>query len=184
MAGKIETLVKHASHSVSNKKGSGSKTWFLSRIKNMNVDPIGYNISVVTFIGGMFFFKYDAKHKATLPYWDKFPIVIPLSIYDDGFLGLNLHYLPPILRAKLLDVLVSNLQKAKGNRGVFLKISYPLLQTVAKNKNFEVCIKRYLSTHIKSRFVRVEEESWEEAAFLPLQQFQKETDKEVWKRAR
>ena len=44
--------------------------------------------------GEMYMFYYDAKHKDTLPYWDRFPLVFPFSKVKDGFLGLNLHYLP------------------------------------------------------------------------------------------
>src|SRR4051812_30598339 len=56
-------------------------------------------------IGTMIMYFYDAKLKDVLPYWDQFPLVFPIEIYDDGFLGINLHYLPPMLRAKLMDAL-------------------------------------------------------------------------------
>ena len=39
-------------------------------------------------------FVYDPKYKKTLPYYDTFPLVLPLERYSDGFLGLNFHYLP------------------------------------------------------------------------------------------
>ena len=45
-----------------------------------------------SFIGRMYFYFYDPKTKDTLPYYDKFPLVIPIERYPDGFLGLNLHY--------------------------------------------------------------------------------------------
>ena len=57
-------------------------------------------------LGNMFMFFYDPKHKDTLPYYDSFPLVIPFSRAEKGFLGLNLHYIPPILRAKLLEGLL------------------------------------------------------------------------------
>jgi hypothetical protein len=40
-----------------------------------------------------------------LPYWDRLPLIFPIEIYPDGFLGINLHYLPPMYRAKLMDAL-------------------------------------------------------------------------------
>ena len=32
-----------------------------------------------TVIGKMFFFEYDPKHKATLPIYDRFPLVFPIE---------------------------------------------------------------------------------------------------------
>ena len=56
-------------------------------------------------IGEMYMFSYDPKYKDVLPYYDMYPLVIPIEMYADGFLGLNLHYLPPLARARLLDSL-------------------------------------------------------------------------------
>ena len=42
--------------------------------------------------GKMYFYFYDPKYKAVLPIYDRFPLVIPIEPYPDGFLGLNLHY--------------------------------------------------------------------------------------------
>ena len=54
-------------------------------------------------LGRMYFFVYNPKHKATLPYYDMFPLVLPVERYSDGFLGINFHYLAPKDRAFLLD---------------------------------------------------------------------------------
>ena len=53
----------------------------------------------------MYFFNYDPKHKETLPYYDRYPLVICVKLLPDGFHGLNLHYLPPMQRAGLLTKL-------------------------------------------------------------------------------
>ena len=58
------------------------------------------------FYGRLNMFFYDPKFKKTLPYYDTFPLVLPLEPYSDGFLGINLHYLPMKLRLQLLDRLV------------------------------------------------------------------------------
>jgi hypothetical protein len=29
--------------------------------------------------GSMYFFRYDPKHKSTLPYYDKFPCIFPIN---------------------------------------------------------------------------------------------------------
>ena len=51
-------------------------------------------------------FFYDPKLKATLPYYDRFPLVLPLKRFQMVFLGINFHYLPIPLRIRLLDRLV------------------------------------------------------------------------------
>ena len=57
-------------------------------------------------IGSMNMFFYDPKTKDTLPFYDRFPLAIIVGPAEKGFYGLNLHYLPPILRAKFLDALL------------------------------------------------------------------------------
>ena len=47
-------------------------------------------------VGQMFLFAYDAKHKDTLPYYDRYPLIFPFKKVNDGFLGINMHYLPPV----------------------------------------------------------------------------------------
>ena len=44
--------------------------------------------------GIMNLFGYDPKHKFTLPYYDKFPLIMPLEAAKGGFYGINFHYLP------------------------------------------------------------------------------------------
>ena len=55
--------------------------------------------------GSMYFFEYDPKHKATLPYYDRFPLIFPINKVKGGILGMNMHYLPPKMRAQLMDAL-------------------------------------------------------------------------------
>lgn len=132
-------------------------------------------------IGQMFFFIYDAKLKDELPYWDKFPLVIPIHFYKDGFLGMNLHYLPPMQRAVLLDKLL-DYEKSHGTPRAFMKVSYALLKSAIATKLFEPTIHRYLTSHIKTSLVRVGSEYWPKAARMPVQDFQKATAAQVWKK--
>ena len=39
------------------------------------------------FFGRLNMFFYDPKYKKTLPYYDTFPLVLPLENYPDGFLN-------------------------------------------------------------------------------------------------
>ena len=37
-------------------------------------------------MGNMYLFAYDPKHKDTLPYYDRFPIIFPINKAKGGFL--------------------------------------------------------------------------------------------------
>lgn len=135
------------------------------------------------FIGHMFFFFYDAKLKKKLPYWDKFPLVIPIEIYSDGFLGLNLHYISPPLRAKLLSDLSSILNNTKYDKTTKFRISYAYLKRTTKilPKEAKPCIKRYLYTHIKSKFLPIYSMDWIWVIYLPYEEFTSQTRASVTK---
>ena len=63
--------------------------------------------------GFMYLFGYDPKLKNELPYYDRFPLIFPFKSDTDGFLAMNLHYLPHVFRARLMDnlyPLVNNLK--------------------------------------------------------------------------
>lgn len=131
------------------------------------------------FIGGMFIYEYDPKTKDQLDWWDELPLVIPITLHSDGFTGLNLHYIPPMLRAKLLDKLILLKRRANTPRA-YMKVSYEFLRGAIQSKLFEPCIKRYLVSHIRSPLIRVSDEYWEKVAKLPLQQFRYANSQTVW----
>lgn len=130
--------------------------------------------------GQMYFVNYDPKHKKTLPYFDSFPLIIPVERYSDGILGMNLHYLPPVLRAKLLDALYDTMTNDRFDDKTRMKVSYQIVSGAAKFKYFEPCLKRYLGKHFRSRFIRVHPEKWTPAVFLPVERFEKASKSKVW----
>jgi hypothetical protein len=87
-------------------------------------------------------------------------------------MGLNLHYLPPLLRAKMLDGLLDITSNQKYDDNTRFELSYTLLKRAAKYKYFKPCIKHYLTSHVRSRFATVPAPEWEIAAFLPTADFQ------------
>ena len=76
------------------------------------------------FYGRLNMFIYDPKFKKTLPYYDTFPLVLPLESYSDGFLGINLHYLPISLRIRLLDRLNDFSTDTKFDESTILNVNY------------------------------------------------------------
>lgn len=131
-------------------------------------------------IGNMYLFKYDPKHKDTLPYYDRFPLVFPINKAKGGFLGINMHYLPPQLRAQLMDALYDTTTNKKFDESTRLKISYDILNSAAKFRLFAPTIKHYLSKHVQTRFVYMNPSEWDIALFLPLQQFIGAGKQKVW----
>ena len=116
-------------------------------------------------------FGYDAKMKDELPFYDRFPVVFPFSRDADSFTGINLHYLPHIYRARLMDALYMIVSDQKFNDKTRLRLSYQLLSSSSKYKYFEPCVKKYLYNHVKTKFLQVPSNEWDIALFLPLERF-------------
>ena len=106
--------------------------------------------------------------------------MIVIGPAEGGFLGLNLHYLPPVLRAKFLDSLLDVTNNKRYDETTKFSVTYDLLKRASKYKYFKPCIKHYLSSHVRSRFARVEPPEWEIATFLPIADFQKVSQQKVW----
>ena len=131
-------------------------------------------------IGHMYMFYYDAKHKETLPYFDRFPMIFPYKKVKGGFMGINLHYLPHILRAKLMDSLYDISSNDLYDETTKLRMSYNILSSASKYKWFKPCIKHYLTTQVRSRFLYVYPAEWDIALFLPLERFSGANKSKVW----
>lgn len=131
-------------------------------------------------MGGLYYFVYDPKGKDDMPYYDRFPLVMPLKRESDGFLGLNFHYLPIRHRIafakKLLPLAIYN-DEDEIKR---IRVTYPILNASSKYREFRPCLKKYLYSHIKSRILAVEPQEWDIAMYLPVHQFKKEQAKTVW----
>jgi hypothetical protein len=117
-------------------------------------------------IGNMYMYFYDPKFKETLPYYDGFPLIIMMGPAKGGFYGLNLHYLPPTVRARLLDTVLGN------------------DSTAIPQKYIAPAMKRYLFKHVRSKFALVEKPEWEIATFLPTADWNKASPNTVYRDSR
>ena len=122
------------------------------------------------FYGRLNMFFYDPKFKKTLPYYDTFPLVLPLERYDDGFLGINLHYLPINLRIRLLDRLVDYSNNTKFDESTRLAVDYSKLKNIGLIKP---TLKRSLAGRVKTQFRRIDADEFTVATLLPVQRFAK-----------
>jgi len=133
------------------------------------------------FYGRLNMFFYDPKLKKKLPYYDTFPLVLPLEKYDDGFLGINLHYLPMKLRIQLLDRLVDYSNNTNFDESTRLAVDYSKLKKINLIKP---TLKRYLAGRVKTQFRRIDADEFTVAALLPVARFKKASASEVYKDSR
>ena len=163
-----------------------STAWYKEKIKEFG-KPSALNLirdgkrNNKPFYGKLNMFFYDPKFKKTLPYYDVFPLVLPLETYSDGFLGINLHYLPIPLRIKLLDKLVDYSNNTKFDESTKLMVDYKKLKRITLIKP---TIHKYLAGQTKSQFRRIDADEFTIATLLPVQRFKKATESAVWKESR
>ena len=131
-------------------------------------------------LGKMYFYSYDPKWKNDLPWYDTFPLVFPIEKYNNGFLGLNFHYLAPKDRAILMDQLKMYANNKKYDETTKLKLTYNMLKGFTKIKRAKPTVHRYLTSKVKSKYVLVNADEWEVALFLPVERFRKASKKKVW----
>jgi hypothetical protein len=188
MASKLTTIAREKSAAQMQLMSRESYLWFMKKLQGMkNFSSIPRTIAnerdrhVNSFkLGQLYFFYYDPKTKEDMPYYDKFPLVLILEKYQDGFLGLNLHYLPLEYRLAFMDKLMDYASYTPENEIKRIRVTYDILSASKRFKEFRPCIKRYLFTHIKSKILTVQPQEWETAVFLPIHQFKKAKDTEVW----
>lgn len=123
--------------------------------------------------GKMYFFEYLAKHRATLPVWDRYPLIFPISSYKakDGMeilVGLNMHYLPPQLRMVAFKALLKLRTESRYRKATKVALEWELLKGLSESNLFKHSIHSYRMDHLKSVFVEIPSQSWEMALFLPL----------------
>ena len=168
-----------------------SREWFRKKVQNMrginrrdlmNSEPLEKKQRSV--VGSMYCFFYDAKHRDTLPYWDAFPLIVAVGPAEKGFYGLNLHYLPIPLRAKMLDSLMDITNNKAYDESTKFNVSYATLKRAAKLKYFKPCFKHYLTSQVEGKLAYVPPPEWEIATFLPTAQFQKASRGQVYKDSR
>lgn len=134
--------------------------------------------------GEMYHFYYEPKTAKTLPYYDKFPLVIPINEFRGGFLGLNLHYLNPKMRAAFFDVLSDFIIYDGINDVCLIAAKYHMLKSVNRYKYFKPCLKRYLYSHIRSNLIKIHSTEWDKVIFLPTERFMKENLTTIWQDSR
>jgi hypothetical protein len=185
--GVLDTLKREAQRNNIDTVSRESIDWFrktASKLRNVSMRGILEDNATTTrpSMGSMLMFTYDPIGRTKLPYYDAFPLVIPVKKAPGGFHGLNLHYLPLPLRAAFLDELLNRTSGRDENRR--FRLTYELLKNSAKLSEFKPCYKHYLTKQINSRIAKISPEHWTSVAFLPTERFQKASKTAVWRDSR
>ena len=164
---------------------NASRAWLRAKVKDLKPTSSALmkdrdRLKNKSMIGRMYFYFYDPKTKDSMPYYDQFPLVIPIEKYNDGFLGLNLHYIHPKHRMVLLDKLSDTMSNDTYDEKTKLKINYRYLAAASRIFEANPCIKRYLFTQIQSRFLEITADEWDIAAMLPVETFVGATTSKVY----
>jgi hypothetical protein len=172
-------LDKAAKQGITSTRTEDAKQWFrkeASSVKRINPESIikqSPTTSSTSAIGKMFLFGYLPKYEKTLPYYDRFPLVFPFAKVPDGFYGINMHYLPPPMRAILMDGLYDYVIDSPLDANVKLKMTYRMLESASKLRFFKPCVKHYLNSQVQTDMAQVPASLWDIALFLPLERFSK-----------
>jgi len=121
-------------------------------------------------LGRMNMFVYDPKYKSTLPFYDVFPLVLPLEPIKGGFMGLNFHYLPYPLRMSLLERLQRFATNSKFDSTTKLLATYDDVKNINLIKP---AIKKYLYSQVQTEFRRIDADEMAIAVYLPVADFKK-----------
>ena len=187
----IDRLQAQAFKSGVEKNTEKSLQWFKRELQNMktinrqellkddNLKPRSRALP-----GRMFMYFYDPKHKKTLPYYDRFPLIFMVEKAKGGFYGLNLHYLPHKQRAIFFDRITEYTTNKKYDITTRLRLKYSLLKKASKLSAYQPCFKHYLSEHVRSRMIEVPASEWETVLFLPSENFKKKNKNQVWNDSR
>lgn len=174
---------------IANNGTRNSVNWFRQKAMGVSRNSVGANRFLtdstrtknIVLPGQMYMFLYDPKGKDSLPFYDRFPLIFPYKLVPGGFYGLNLHYLPPMYRAKLMDALFTDRVTGDGYTDkAKLQINYSILNTTSRYKYFKPCVKHYLSDHVQSKFIYVHPSEWNLALMLPTERFVGATNEQVW----
>lgn len=166
-----------------------AEVWFAKNVKKLG--KLGPNVlkddrlkKTRIKAGDMVMYTYDPKLKKTLPYYDTFPLAVIVGKAPGGFHALNLHYLPPKVRAIFLDKLNDVTNNQKFDDSTKFKITYKLLKATSKYKYFAPCYKHYLTPNVTSNVMKVNSSEWNIAIFLQTAAFRKKSQRYIWGQSR
>ena len=142
--------------------------------------------------GRMYMFKYMPKMKAQLPYWDMFPVGLVMNVYPEKgyFSMINFHYLPPILRAELMDAIypfvifpgvettdIGNSIRARVNTD---RVDFSFMKKRINMRGVIPAWKRYDYKQVIGNYLYVPPIGWDTIVMLPVEKMRGSGINRVW----
>jgi hypothetical protein len=107
--------------------------------------------------------------------------VLPLEPIKGGFMGMNFHYLSPVMRFRLLQTMDKFKNRNDLTSATRFDVNYNDVRRIPMVKP---TIKKYLFQHLMSNFLRIDAQEAAIAVYLPVQQFKKRSASFVYGRSR
>lgn len=148
------------------------------------INPVNYQNNRLFGVGDVFLYHYDPKLKDILPYYDKFPLTVVIEMYNNGFLGLNLHYLPYDIRIGFMNKLIRLSSTPIGDTKTRMRVSYDLMNSSKRYSAFRPCLKRYLIDHVRGRMLRIFPHEWPLCVYIPVASWSKKPENYVFSESR
>ena len=160
--------------------------WYRQKVQELLPKPQvrrmireGYKVQKVTVrpnFGMMNLFYYRPKGAEKLPYYDIFPLVIPMGRrLNDGFVGINFHYLSVPQRWLLLERLLmfqmpSELDSFDSEEGAG-EVMALFWSKIKRKRGVKPIVRRYLTKNIQSYFLKIELSEMLIALSIPMERF-------------
>jgi len=164
--------------------GDGQKSidWYMRNVRGLVGARVSGNTVMQSDIGSL---TSKVEIGAMYMYfYDTFPLVLPFGPAKGGFYGINVHYLPYMLRAKVLGELMNFADSKTLTPTSKMRLSYNLLNSLQTAAEIKPCIKHYLTTHVRSQFMKINPVDWKAAIFLPVEAFVGATKESVFRDTR
>jgi len=102
---------------------------------------------------------------------------------------MNMHYLPPELRASVMDALyrwlpdvAEGAQPQDSDKLQMMPNPYKILKRYRYLRWYKGCLKRYLNSNIQSRIVTIYPKEWNMALFVPMTRtFRGASKMQIWR---
>ena len=161
-----DMLKVNAAKAASGSLGRGNPSKYASRNSSRATAPKSIDG------GSLYLMHYpDPKHKETLEYFDMYPLVMPFSATSKLMTGLNLHYLPPSLRAVLFDELIKFRDTGKIIKpSTQLTLSWNIIKQMSQYNLVKPTVHSYLYPRIKMA-IQIPADEWHKIIFLPFSRF-------------
>lgn len=147
--------------------------WFDEVYVSRSKKPVEPTLGQKMIPGKCFGFLYDPKFHKQLDFYDNFPIIICLGhLENDNAFGINLSYIPPKVRAKVMDKITKifrtryisrnqqMIEKGMYSSQSIIPFTYDVAKKILAGSGFEFALRSYIYDRIHMRPLVISYEDW------------------------